>query len=247
MFVLALAGCAPAARPAEGPPALYVPPLRTPASQTGPLPVRFAEGAAPPSGCFGVSRRTGAIACLVGQYALASAAGERRVTVLANSDQAVPDLPVRVRTSPHGVELEPASRRALDALMLEGDFVALGTPDVVPVESTRALGGLVVELRRVGLTPEDGLPPRPARASDLRVVVRVDAPDADGSGREADTTTAIFENTLSSVTCTAPSLTVRVLEPTVVLLERECRLDEGGEPEVVAGAWLCNSEHARCD
>lgn len=208
--------------------------------------VRFADGAAPPSGCFGISRRTGTVACLVGQYALEGAAGERRVTLLSSSDAALPDLPVQVQVSTGVVRLEPQSRRVLDALMREGDFVALGAPVVVPVDSPQAFGGLVVELTAGTLDAQGGSWTSRPGAGDLKVIVRSEAREAERSERAPDES-ILLENTLSSVTCLAPSLAVRVLEPGVVLLERECRLDEGGGPEVVAGAWLCSSEQARCD
>ena len=92
------------------------------------------------------------------------------------------------------------------------------------------------------------MPASPDESSDLKVIVRSDAlTRKDAVDQPPDTTDVLFENTLTSVACAAPSLSVRVLGPTVVLIERECRLDGGGEPEVVSGAWLCDSERARCD
>ncbi|MBX3217620.1 MAG: hypothetical protein KF850_36650 [Labilithrix sp.] len=246
LVAASLAGCgAPAARsPADG--SLYVPPLTAPAPPADPGVVRFADGAAPPSGCFAISRRTGAVACLVGQYALEAASGERRVTFLSSADAMAPDIPVQVHVSTGSVKLAPQSQRALDTLMREGDFIALGAPVVVPVDSPQTFAGLVVELNAVALGAPDGSWINRAGAGDLKVVVRSETSDAERAARAPDQS-PLLENTLSSVTCLAPSLAVRVLEHGVVLLERECRLDEGGGPEIVAGAWLCSSERARCE
>ena len=56
----------------------------------------------------------------------------------------------------------------------------------------------------------------------------------------------LLENTVSSVACVGPKLAVRKLEPAVVLVERKCLLEEGGAPEVVVSAWLCDAYRARC-
>ena len=146
VLALALAACAPAAHPraASAPPTLYVPPLTTPASRPDSLEVRFGDDAAPPLGCFAVSRRTGAVACLVGQYGLQSESGERRLTVLLNTDDGVPDVLMHVRATTRGLELEPQSRHTLDAIMREGDFVKLSAPTFVPLDSPRSFGGLTI-------------------------------------------------------------------------------------------------------
>ena len=250
VLALALAACAPAARPpaASAPPTLYVPPLKTTASPPDSLEVRFGDDAAAPVGCFAVSRRTGAVACIVGQYGLASESGERRLTVLVNTDDGVPDVLMRVRATARGVELEPQSRQTLDTIMRDGDFVRLAAPTFVPTDAPRSFGGLTVELRREALPLPDGTPVSPDASSDLKVIVRSDAlTTKDAAEQRLDMTDVLFENTLTSVACAAPSLSVRLLGPTVVLLERECRLEGMGEPEVVSGAWLCDSERARCD
>ena len=237
---LAVAACSPSARPTSSTPPLLVPRLVQSTVQAGPPAVRFPEGAAPPSGCFAISRRTGAVACLLGQYGLHTEAGERRLSLLQNSDEGVPDVPVRVKATVGGLELESHSRQMLDAIMREGDFVALGAPVSVPLDSPRSFGGMTIELRRASTSLSEELPPD-ARIYDLEVVVHADTNELDATDE------VLLENTLTSVACLSPSLFVRVLEPRQVLIERECRLDESGEPELLVGAWLCDSDRARCD
>ena len=240
-MVLALGACSPAGRPvASAPSPLFVPPLTRPTVPTDPLAVRFAEGAAPPSGCFAVSRRTGAVACALGQFGERSDSGQRHLSLLQSSEEAVPDLPLRVQATGSGLRLEPQSRLTLDSIMREGDFVALGAPLAVPLESPRSFGGMTVELRRASTALSEELPPN-IGVFDLEVIVQVDA------RAEEPKSEVLLQNTLTSVACLSPSLTVRVLEPRVVLIERECRLEDGGVPELLVGAWLCDSERARCE
>ncbi len=243
-FVLALAfmvGCAHAARPVTTTAApLFVPPLDRPSLQGDSSAVRFGDGAAPPSGCFGISRRTGAVACVLGQFGVRKDSGERHLALLQSSDDVAPDIPIRVRASEGGLRLETESRRTLDTIMREGDFVELGAATPVPLDSPRSFGGITVELRRASTSLSEELPPD-ARVFDLKVIVQADARDGESKDE------VLLENTLTSVACSFPTLTVRVLEPRVVLVERECRLDDGDEPELLLGAWLCDSERARCD
>ncbi len=241
LLAILLAACSRTARPvATAPEPLFIPPLARRTGPADPLSVRFGEGAAAPSGCFAVSRRTGAVACVLGQYAVASDAGGRHLSLLQSSDEGVPDVPVRVQKAQGGVKLESDSQRTLDALMREGDFVALGAPVMLSLDAPRSFGGLTVELRRGPTLLVEGLSPS-AQLFDVEVIVRLE-----GRG-EANAEDVLLANTLTSVACRAPSLAVRVLEPTIVLLERECRLDDVGEPEVLVAAWLCDSERARCD
>ena len=235
-----LAACSRRARPIAAPPQpLYVPPLVAPRPSKDPLAVRFAEGSAAPSGCFALSRRTGAVACVLGQYGATTGSGERHLALLQSSEDAMPDIPIRVQATDSGVKLERQSQQTLDAIMREGDFIALDAPVFVPLDSPRSFAGLRVELRRASTSLAEELPPG-ALVYDLKVIVR---PDGLTEEKPED---VLLENTLTSVACHAPSLAVRVLEPTVVLLERECLLD-AGEPEVLVAAWLCDSERVRCD
>jgi hypothetical protein len=245
VLALALGACAPrAGHPRAPKPApLEVPPLTRPDAQEDPLAVRFPEGSAPPSGCFARSRRTGAIACLVGHFG-AGAEGDRRLTILSTSDDATPDVPVRVRVAGGKTELDLASQRTLDSLMHDGEYMALGAPLLVPPESPRSFGNLIVELRRVESPSDEAIAAMLRSPADLKVIVRASTPPSDASP-PTDRTDVLLENTLASVACSSPNLAVRVLEPNLVLVERECRLEE--EAEVVVGAWLCDSERARCD
>lgn len=245
LHVLVLAGCSPGARSASAPAPLFVPPLSGPTVAADPVAVRFAEGAAPPSGCFAVSRRTGAVACALGQFGVGTTRGERYLSLLQSSDEALPFVPIRVQAAEGGLKLERQSQRTLDAIMREGDYIALGAPVAVPLESPRTFGELTVELRRASNSLSEELPPG-AGIFDLKVIVQVDGRPEQNEG-VVEKGDVLLENTLTSVACLSPSLTVRVLEPKVVLIERECRLDDLAEPEVVVGAWLCDSERARCD
>jgi len=245
LAMLSLPGCSPAARrPSDAAAPFVIPPLRRTAPAIDSRAVRFLDGALAPSGCFARSRRTGAVACLVGQYSLGSEEGERRLSLLSPSDEGVPDVLVRVQTGSEGVRLAPYSQRALDALMREDDFVALGPAEIVPPDSPRVFGGLTVELRFTGGDPPGEASATAGQSGDLKVVVR-DARDAEAP--PADGTDVLLENTLASVTCVDPRLAVRLLEPAVVLIERECLLQEGRSPEIVSGAWLCDGGRARCD
>jgi hypothetical protein len=240
-----LAACVPPAvvrTPAAAP--LDVPPLKQPAHQDVSNTVRFPEGAPPPFGCFAMSRRTGAVACVVGHYGATSDGGERRLTVLSSSEDATPDVPVRVHAVAGKLQLEQDSQRTLDTLMRNGDFIALGSASIVPPETPRSVGGLTIELRRIETT-YGAVGSTPSTLLDLKVTVRIELLPSLSPPGSAETTDVLFENTLSSVTCVAPSLSVRVLETNAVLIERECRLEE--EAEVVVGAWLCDSARARCD
>jgi len=239
--VLALAACSPAARPvSSASPPLFVPPLAGPAVATDPRAVRFAEDATPPEGCFAISRRTGAVACLLGQFGVRTETGERHLSLLQSSDDVAPDIPIRVHASSGGLRLDDHSRKTLDAIMRDGDFITLGTPVAVPLDSPRSFGGITVELRRASTALSEELPPD-AAIFDLQVVVHADARAEEAKDE------VLLQNTLTSVACLSPSLSVRVLEPGVVLIERECRLDDGRAPELLLGAWLCDSERARCD
>lgn len=240
LSVLVVAACSPSLRPVRHTSApIFVPPLARPTAPNDALAVRFAEGAAAPSGCFAISRRTGAVACVLGHYGLTTASGERHLTLLQSSDESMPDIPVRVEATDTGMKLERQSRSTLDAIMREGDFIALGPPINVPLESSRAFGHFNIELRRASTSLSEELPPG-AGIFDLKVVVRVDE-------RTEESTDVLFENTLTSVACLAPNLAVRLLEPSVMVIERECRLDDAVQPEIVLAAWLCNSDRARCD
>jgi hypothetical protein len=187
---------------------------------------------------------------LVGQYQTRSAWGERHLSLLSNAEDAVPDVPIHVRVPRAGsgipLELDPSSLRTLDAIMVDGDFITLGPATAVPIDSPRVFGKLLIELRR----EEIGM--RPDTTWDVRVVVRTDSEieeDAQmpgGLGR-ADGTDVLLANTLTSVACQSPSLSIRVLEPTIVLLERECRVEADGQVEVMLGAWICDSSRSRCD
>jgi hypothetical protein len=239
-------GCKPAAPARDTSMPLYIPPLSTSALVSDPLVVRFAEGAPAPSGCFAQSRKTGRVACLVGRYSLRNDTGERRLTQLSNSDDGVPDVPVRVVLTESGVRLAPQSRRMLDALMREGDFVKLGASTILPSDSPRSFGGLRIELHRWEYAPHEVLAPE--GTSDLKITVRPEASGLeDPAQAQAPESGILFENTLSAVACIDPSLTVRLLDPTVVLIERECRLESEDDLQVVLGAWLCSSDRARCD
>ncbi|MDF2696672.1 MAG: hypothetical protein K0S65_5055 [Labilithrix sp.] len=226
-------------------PPLDVPPLKQPAAQDTSNAVRFPDGAAPPFGCFATSRRTGAVACVVGHYGATSDSGERRLTVLSSSEDATPDIPVRVHAVAGRLQLEQDSQRTLDTIMRNGDFIALGSASIVPPESPRSFGGLTVELRRLESTSYGSSGTIPSTYVDLKVIVRTELLPSISPSDSAEKTDVLFENTLSSVTCVAPSLSVRVLEANSVLIERECRLEQ--EAEVVVGAWLCDSARARCD
>ena len=239
-------GCLPKLRAtAEAALPLHVPPLRTPASPWDPRVVRFAEGSAPPYGCFAQSRRTGAVACVVGKHGIASEAGERRLSLLMNSDDGVADVLLRVQPSGVGLKLEATAQRALDALMRDGDFVALGPATTIEPNAARAFGKLTVELTRVESALYEAVSSEDLDGIGIKLVVRSHEPvdDAAPAGR----TDVLLENTLTAIACKGPKLAVRVLEPSVVLLERECRIDDGAEPEVILGAWLCDSERMRCD
>ncbi len=245
LISLGLAACSRAGRPvASAPPPLFVPPLARPTVTADPLEVRFAEGAAPPAGCFAISRRTGAVACVLGQFGVATGSGERRLVLLQSSDEVVPDIPVRVQVTDGAVKLERQTRQTLDTLMRDGDFVALGAPVPVPLDAPRSFGGITVELRTASTALSEELPPN-AAVFDLEVIVQVDGRPPEHE--EESKGELLLENTLTSVACLSPNLTVRVLEPKVVLIERECRLEDGREPELLLGAWLCDSERARCD
>jgi hypothetical protein len=195
--------------------------------------VRFEDGAGAPSGCIGVSRRTGAVACVVGQYAGASDDGSRRLTLLgAESD--VPDLPLHV-TGP-ALTLEHESRVALDQLMRDGEFVTLGPPVMVPVDSKATFGQL--EVRFGNDTPDTD---RAGRV--IRVVVRsLVIPDPHPQWKSS--AGVLLYDMLEDVACITPTLAVRSLDPDHVLLERICELADGG---VVAGAWLCDGARANCE
>ena len=243
--LLALAACSRGARPlASAPPPLFVPPLAGPTIATDPLEVRFADGAAAPAGCFAISRRTGAVACVLGQFGAMTGSGERHLVLLQSSDEVTPDIPVRVQMTDGVLKLERQTRQTLDTIMRDGDFVALGAPVSVPLDAPRSFGGITVELRTASTSLSEELPPN-AGVFDLNVIVHADgrAPEHEEQNKDE----VLLENTLTSVACLSPSLTVRVLEPKVVLIERECRLDDGREPELLLAAWLCDSERARCD
>jgi hypothetical protein len=242
--VTVLAGCAPALRPTSRPaPPLFIPPLRKAPLSTDPLAVRFTEGAASPSGCFAISRRTGAVACLLGHYRAGSDWGERHLVVLSNSEEMVPEVTVLVQRTDSGVKLEPQSQRMLDALMRDGDFIGVGAPVTLPPNTPRSFGGLTIELRREEIFLSS------MSMSDIKVVVRVEPRDGDGGAPsdQGENSDVLFANTLTTTACSEPSLSIRLLEPTIVLIERECRVDDGGDTEVTSSAWLCDSDRSRCD
>lgn len=231
-----LVACASVARPPALTSApLFIPPLKKGVVRDDAVAVRFAEGAPPPSGCFAVSRRTGAIACLVGHHRVGSQLGERYLTVLSSRDDSPPNAMVHVRLSDGGPQLEPDSRRMLDALMLEGDYVALTPAVTLPPDAPRTFGKLTVELRREEIRTVPQI-------WDVAVVVRAETDDADAGSPEP-----LLVNTLTAVTCAEPTVSVRELSPALLLVERECRADEDGETEVMLGAWLCDSARARCE
>lgn len=216
---------------------LFVPKLEA-GVHTDPRVRSFREDAAPPSGCFARSRRSGAVACMLGQYRLGADTGERYLALLAPGDVAATATNVGVVRTVDGLRLDDRSRRRLDALMAEGEFVTLAPPVVLPPDTPRVFGALTIELHREELSAA------PVSLSDLSVVVRPESADAGDAGPSAG---ALLVNTLTAVACIDPSLSVRMLEPSLVLVERECRIDEGTDTEITLGAWLCDSERARCD
>jgi hypothetical protein len=199
------------------------------------LAVRFREGAAPPSGCFALSRRSGAVACLVGHHRVGSQFGERYLTVLSSRDDAPPNVPVHIRPSDAGPLLESESQRMLDELMVQGDYVALTPPLTLPPDGPRTFGKLTVELRREEIR---SVPP----IWDVAVAVRPETDDIDAGSADP-----LLVNTLTAVTCAEPTISLRELSPSLLLVERECRADEDGETEVMLAAWLCDSERSRCE
>jgi hypothetical protein len=247
-FVVALAaaaGCRPSAAPIAAPSGpLLIPPLDIAAAPVDA--VRFPEGAAVPSGCFAQTRHGREVACILGEYGARSTSGERRLVRLTNTEDGFPPLPIHTRLESGVVVLENESRKMLDELMRAGDFVALGGATAVPVNSKREIGGLLIELDH----PSSG-----RLRGDLKLVVRdstrptpsLDDADGDRDSDDGQEDDELFHNTLSLVRCDTATLAVRVLANGPVLVERECRRDQGGDAHVVLGAWLCDRELASCD
>lgn len=244
LMVVLLPACVPAATnrpPSLTSASLYIPRLPKQTPPTDPFVVRFDEGAAPPTGCFALSRRTGAVACVLGHYRIRTDWGERHLSVLSNGDESLPDVAVLVQHTDAGLKLEPQSQRMLDTVMRAGDYITIPAPVTLPHDTPRTFGRLTIELRReeINMTP--------ISAWELKVLVRREPLGADAESDEGATDVLLANTMTATVACVDPSLSIRMLEPTIVLIERECRFDDDGDTEVTLSAWLCDSDRSRCD
>ncbi len=162
--------------------------------------------------------------------------GERYLSILSNGDDGIPNVSLHVEHVEGGLRLEVGSQRLLDAVMRDGDYITMDPPVIVTPDAPRAFGPLSVELHR------EEVPIASVTRWDLRLVVRVDpAPDGDETGG------LLLQNTLTGVACADPTVAVRQLEPRLLLVERECRVDDETDSDLSVGAWLCDVERGRCD
>ena len=244
LSAIVIAGCMPARpqAPSLSSASLYIPKLKKRPTSQDPLAVRFSEGVGPPTGCFALSRRTGAIACVLGHFRVGSDWGERHLSILSNGDEATPDVPLLVQRTDDGLKLEPQSRQLLNGVMRDGDFIIMPAPVSLPTDTPRTFGKLTIELHREEIAMST------VTAWDLKVVVRAEPQGDDGEPGHEAAADVLFTNTLTALAaCVDPSLSIRMLEPTIVLVERECRVEDGADAEVTLSAWLCDSDRSRCD
>ena len=241
LLSLLLAGCATAAPPAPIQAPLEIPPLA--ARPPEPDGLHFAEGAAPPAGCFARSRRTGAVACVTGHFH-PHGDGERRLSILENED--APTAPLDLALA-GGAALAEPSRKALNERLGEGEYVALtGRPVRMTVGPPHVFGSFRVALERRTSHEHTGVP-----TSDLVLDVTRNAlpreerpPDPWGDPDEMTKGPSIlFNNILSDVVCDVAAVDVRELDTRTILVERECRVGD----EIYLAATLCNDALGRCD
>jgi hypothetical protein len=243
LMLVVLVGCkaavaSPAAASSSS--SLIIPPLDTNTAKKAESHF-LDENASAPSGCFAISKRTGRVACIVGEYTptgsgsgSGSITSERKLTFLTTvADQDVlPD--VDVHTLPGSPRLESSSRDTLNAIMREGDFVSIASlsrPEMIVLHAPgRSFGKLSIELQQTKAAhPTPGV-----AAWDVHVIVHA-------VGRR------IFRNTLSDVECATPTLSVRAIDNGNYILERECRQGDAEDSITVLSAWLCSEDKLSCD
>lgn len=186
------------------------------------VPRRFGPGADAPAGCFAWSASRASAACVLGQWPYRRASVPRVVSFLAASgDEPIP-LPLQLESEDRALAREPRiavlSRNRLDVAMRDGAFVEL--PAAITISSNappRAVGPFTVAMRHASLDV------RLARTGPSLLT------DADGTTQCPDPGSRVFQ-----------------VSPSLLVVERVCRLAASRGRDVVVTAWVCDGAKGVC-
>jgi hypothetical protein len=193
-------------------------------------PRRFEAGALAPEGCFAWSVARASAACVLGQWHHRRTSPPRVVSFLAAAGEEPQPMPLLLEGEDQALATEPAivvlSRSRLDVAMREGAFVQLPPGTAVAKNAPPVtVGPFTVSLRSE------------ARLAAFMTFVNVHL----GASEPP-----LIDEPYGPMPCPDPRLVVYRVSPTIVVVERSCRLVAPQVDDDQVTAWVCDAGLRTC-